>query len=215
MDRKIHRALDGDIPVAELTPAQQDELAALQSTIAAAVASERSTEPAPDVAGAVMWRIAHLEQERKERRGWIAHALSWLLTPRTLSVRPAAALAAAVVLAVGVPAGAALLKAGAGPVTIAQEPQLLIQFRLGAEGARDVALIGDFTGWEGRYELEEVSPGVWSTIVSLKPGVYDYAFVIDGETWALDPLAPSFSDGFGGANNRVAVLSPEYSGSGL
>jgi 1,4-alpha-glucan branching enzyme len=74
---------------------------------------------------------------------------------------------------------------------------------------REVALVGDFGGWNIRYQMEQVAPGVWSTAVPLEPGVYDYAFVVDGTTWLLDPLAPAVADGFGGANSRLSVLPPD------
>jgi hypothetical protein len=38
--------------------------------------------------------------------------------------------------------------------------------------------------------------------------VYNYGFLVNGEQWTLDPLAPRITDGFGGANSRLAVLGP-------
>jgi len=84
-----------------------------------------------------------------------------------------------------------------------------VQFRLEAAGASRVALAGNFTGWEPRYELQETAPGSWSIVLPLRPGVHDYAFVVDGRHWVADPYAPRVDDGFGGANSRIALLPPD------
>jgi hypothetical protein len=39
--------------------------------------------------------------------------------------------------------------------------------------------------------------------------VHDYAFIVDGERWIADPMAPAVADGFGGLNSRIAVLPPD------
>jgi len=45
--------------------------------------------------------------------------------------------------------------------------------------------------------------GVWTTTIRLKPGRYQYMFVIDGKQWLADPLATEDAgDGFG-SNNAV------------
>jgi hypothetical protein len=69
-----------------------------------------------------------------------------------------------------------------------------------------VMLAGSFTEWQPAYELVETTPGVWTVLVALQPGVHDYAFIIDGESWVADPAAPSVDDGFGGSNSRLALL---------
>jgi 1,4-alpha-glucan branching enzyme len=72
-----------------------------------------------------------------------------------------------------------------------------------------VQLAGSFTNWEPRYELRQAAPGIWTITVPLTQGVHDYAFVVDGEQWVADPYAPQIGDGFGGTNNRLALLSPD------
>jgi len=48
---------------------------------------------------------------------------------------------------------------------------------------------------------------VWSTIVVLAPGSYEYMFIENGERWVTDPLAArTRDDGFGSKN---AVLDVE------
>jgi 1,4-alpha-glucan branching enzyme len=89
--------------------------------------------------------------------------------------------------------------------------QVLVQFRLDAPDASGVALAGNFTDWEPKYQLTRTAGGVWTVTVPLAQGVHKYAFVVDGKTWQPDPLAPSVADGFGGENSQIAVLSPDVS----
>jgi hypothetical protein len=128
--------------------------------------------------------------------------------PRQVSfgLRPAYAVAVAMVavLVFVVPRGTEPDDAGAGLAAAA--PPVFVQFRLDAEGASNVMLAGSFTEWQPEYELVETQPGVWTVLVALQPGVHDYAFIVDGETWVADPAAPAVDDGFGGSNSRLALL---------
>lgn len=211
MRDRIERALDGQLSEAQLTPDEVRELQRQRESISAALAS-LPDDPAPDVSRAVMARIAELEPlpasvPAAAAGPWLAlvRAARWLWAPRAVAVslRPASALAAAAILAALAWVGAARLTAPGAPAPV------LVQFRLDSAGARQVALVGDFTGWRPDRPLHQVAPGVWSVVIPLSPGVYDYAFVIDGRSWRLDPLAPRIGDGFGGANSRVTVLAPE------
>jgi hypothetical protein len=56
----------------------------------------------------------------------------------------------------------------------------------------------------GRTSMERSDGGVWTATIPLKPGRYQYMFVIDGKRWIADPLATEDAgDGFG---SRNAVL---------
>src|SRR5690606_29149601 len=75
---------------------------------------------------------------------------------------------------------------------------------------RQVALVGDFNGWDSDSTVMRRSSadGAWSTKVPLGPGVHNYAFVVDGQRWLVDPMAPQVPDrGFGPANAVVVVGS--------
>ena len=158
--------------------------------------------PAIDVASEVMRRVA--PRSNPMRRA-LAAAGHWLWLPQALTLRPAYALAGA--LAVTAVISRAALQP-AVPMNHAAAPaRVVVQFRLGDPGAREVALVGDFNGWHPKHRLHQVEPGVWSVDVALAPGVYNYVFVVDGRTWRLDPLAPRVTDGFGGSSSRVSVLA--------
>jgi 1,4-alpha-glucan branching enzyme len=86
--------------------------------------------------------------------------------------------------------------------------RLYVQFRLEAPGASRVELAGSFTEWQPEYQLREISPGVWTALVPLDPGVHDYTFVVDGERMVVDPYAPSVEDSFGGNNSRLFLPAP-------
>jgi len=204
---RIQQALDGRIPLDQLTADEAEAFFRLQVSCNAALRQIEGLRPI-DVTGAVLSRIG--TGAPTSRRFGVA--AEWLWVPRrlSLSVRPAFALAAAVALALAT--WSVALRPSVPPAAVAEgrAPRMLVQFRLGAADARSVELVGDFNGWRPAHRLLETAPGVWSVDVALEPGVYNYGFMIDGSTWRLDPLAPQVTDGFGGASSRVAVLPPEH-----
>lgn len=200
MDERIHQVLDGEAPRSGLGPEAARELAAVEDAMRGAL--EGLVLEAPrDCVDEVLARIAAVEAPR--RGGRARAAAGWLWRPRTVSVRlrPAYGLLAAALVA-------ALLLPGAVGREASAAPRVYVAFRLDARGASRVELAGDFTAWKPAYALHESKPGVWSVVVPLEPGVHDYAFVVDGERWMPDPLAPTVADGFGGVNSRLAVLPP-------
>jgi hypothetical protein len=169
-----------------------------------ALLAERS---GPDLTRAVMAELATLEPSPAPHRPpMVLRLLRAVWAPREISFRPAVALAgaAAVLVLLAVPYFGSNSATGAG----GQPAAVFVQFRLEAMASR-VQLAGSFTNWEVRYELREAAPGVWSITVPLPHGVHDYAFVVDGQQWVADPYAPQIGDGFGGTNNRLALLPPD------
>ena len=83
-----------------------------------------------------------------------------------------------------------------------------VQFslRISDGKAHTVAIAGDFNGWNPQANLLEdpEGDGIWTGILRLEPGRYEYMFVLDGEKWFPDPNALRYvKDGFG---NRNAIL---------
>lgn len=209
MNERVHRALDGDLPTDQLSPEDLKSYQEYHRAISQALDGIGDL-PSVDVAPAVIRRIT----SRPARRGWFARTACWVWSPQpvSFSLRPAWALAAALLLV----AGGTLARPGGGPgaslVPAAAPPQVarvIVQFRLGDATAHRVSLVGDFTGWKPGIELRQVAPGIWSYELPLEPGVYNYGFLVDGATWRPDPLAPQVTDGFGGTNSRLTVLAPE------
>jgi 1,4-alpha-glucan branching enzyme len=80
-----------------------------------------------------------------------------------------------------------------------------VQFRIAVPDARTVSLAGTFTGWKPAVALRRNADGEWTALVPLRPGVHDYAFVVDGDRWVTDPNAPQVDDSFGGTNSRISL----------
>ncbi len=77
--------------------------------------------------------------------------------------------------------------------------------------AREVALVGDFNGWDENATpmVRRPNDGAWSAQVTLPPGRHVYAFVVDGKKWLVDPLAPQVPDDGYGPANAVVVDGPQ------
>ncbi|MCS6283905.1 MAG: isoamylase early set domain-containing protein [Nitrospira sp.] len=139
--------------------------------------------------------------------------------PHTLEWNLAGAMAAACVAVVAmagvlrmmperiveVPVGQAPVQTIASPAN--PEPKVFVRLVLLQPGAQSVSVAGDFNGWNpGQTKLERSEGGVWTATIPLKPGRYQYMFVIDGKQWIADPLAGEASgDGFGSENAVLDV----------
>ncbi len=86
-----------------------------------------------------------------------------------------------------------------------------VQFTLRDVLASQVALVGDFNGWQQTAIMLEPGsePGTWSVTVPLSAGRHVYAFVVDGKKWMTDPRAQQAPDlDFGRANSVLIVQAP-------
>jgi len=86
--------------------------------------------------------------------------------------------------------------------------QVVVQFRAG--DARDVRIAGDFNGWvpdKGVRSKREDAGGerVWTKTLELRPGTYQYRYVVDGD-WREDPSNPNQAPGREGERNSVLVV---------
>ena len=91
----------------------------------------------------------------------------------------------------------------------AQAPrEVTVCFRDGTAG--DVRIAGDFNGWvpdKGVRSLiqSEGETRVWTKILHLPPGTYQYRYVVDGE-WRSDPDNPQSVPGPTGQANSLLVV---------
>jgi len=74
-------------------------------------------------------------------------------------------------------------------------------------GAGDVRIAGDFNGWvpdkDVRSRVDGEGPQrVWTKVLMLRPGTYQYRYVVDGE-WRTDPSNPESTPGPMGQPNSV------------
>ena len=110
----------------------------------------------------------------------------------------------------GPPVGAS---ADVVPVTAGQLPAAESGFRYvrlayipSDTTVRNVQVAGNFNGWDPNATPMRRQDGVWSTVLVLPPGSYEYMFVIDDQRWVTDPLAvETRDDGFGGKNAVLDV----------
>lgn len=82
-----------------------------------------------------------------------------------------------------------------------------VLFQFYAPSANFVNVAGDFNRWcgtadgpfnpqigrmydDGTHGDKVAGDGIWSTIIPLKPGTYQYKYVVDGTAWYLDPANP-------------------------
>ncbi len=88
-----------------------------------------------------------------------------------------------------------------------QDSKVFVRLVLLQPAARSVSVAGDFNGWNpGQTQLERSEGGMWTATIALKPGRYQYMFVIDGKQWIADPLATEDAgDGFGSQNAVLDV----------
>ncbi len=95
-------------------------------------------------------------------------------------------------------------------VAVAPEPRREVVVQYCDPGATDVRIAGDFNGWVPDRDVRslvqaEGSQRVWTKILSLPPGRYEYRYVVDGE-WREDPENPSAAASPLGARNSVLVV---------
>jgi len=207
----VKRLLDGELSIADLPPELRAEGEEALRLVGAVDRAPVSFSPAFEerVMAAVRRRAAS-----PGRRAW-----RWLNAPRDvelrLRVRPwavwggALAVAAALALLLVRP-GAAPEPRGGAEARAATRDSVFVRFVLYAPGAHRVAVAGTFNQWDrGAAPLVPAgTSGVWTTTLALPVGQHQYAFVVDGARWVVDPGAPAVDDGFGRRNSVVSVTAP-------
>lgn len=99
---------------------------------------------------------------------------------------------------------------GCGPKSLA--PQVArdgVLFSFFAPNATSVSIAGNFNHWNpDHYRLTGPSKeGIWTVVLPLSAGRYEYRYIVNGKDWVLDPSSPSVDDGLGGKNS-VLVVEP-------
>lgn len=81
-----------------------------------------------------------------------------------------------------------------------------VRFRLkGYDNARKVIVTGSFNRWnEDNFKMTKIENG-WELILEIKPGEYEYKFIVDGH-WIEDPSNPSkVKNEYGGYNSYINI----------
>jgi 1,4-alpha-glucan branching enzyme len=81
-----------------------------------------------------------------------------------------------------------------------------VVFEVDLPSAGQVFLAGQFNDWSPTADaLTKSEDGLWRVTLKLKPGKYEYKFVVDGQ-WMEDPANPDkVPDPYGGSNSVVTV----------
>ncbi|MFH0811351.1 MAG: isoamylase early set domain-containing protein [Pseudomonadota bacterium] len=81
-----------------------------------------------------------------------------------------------------------------------------VRFTLEAPEAQKVILMGDFNNWNPKtHSMKKDDQGMWSKVVMLTPGNYEYKFLVDGD-WRNDPHNDqTVPNCFGTFNNGLTV----------
>ena len=128
------------------------------------------------------------------------------------------------VTAAPTPAAAAAVKAPAAPSSKpsppspAKAPQKAagsaasktrnLTFVFSGPNAKRVSVSGEFNGWSpDATPMKRRSDGQWETTLALKPGRYQYKFVVDGN-WTHDPNARENVGNEHGSLNSVTEIRP-------
>jgi len=160
---------------------------------------------APDFEARVMAQ-ARAEMARRQAT---SPRRAWWLTGRTYVASPLTMLA----MAAGIAIVAALSTVAAtrAPASVASRPDTVefVRFVLVDSTARTVSIVGDFNEWRPDRTplLAAPKPGVWSVSLPLSPGRHEYAFIVDGKRWVVDPASLASSDEFG-TESSVLLVAP-------
>ncbi len=82
-----------------------------------------------------------------------------------------------------------------------------VNFSFYAPQAKEVSLVGDFNEWNAKkHMMKKGNQGKWEKTVVVKPGTYEYKYVVDGK-WQEDTEQPrSLLNSFGTYNNVLTVV---------
>ncbi|MFB6272598.1 MAG: isoamylase early set domain-containing protein [Salinibacter sp.] len=231
-DTTVRRFIDGDLSDDEVPEAlhriaeDPDARSLLQFELRMTqnLAASGSPQPSSEFASAT---VEQLEEEQASVPSFRTRLRNWWRTVTrpliTIPVRPAHAMV--ILLLAGAwwtwpgpssePVPVASSPSTSPPsvqTTPASTPQqsqtVWTRFVYTADNAESVAVAGDFSQWRPIPLSPRTVNGktVWTGLVPVSRGEHEYQFVINGEKWVTDPLAPvTESDGFG-AKNAVLKL---------
>jgi hypothetical protein len=228
-DTIVRRFLDGDLSDEEVQSAlhriaddpEARALLRFELRMTQDLAASQAPQPAPDFAARTVERLEDADSSapsfsRRLHDWWEAVTRPLV----TIPVRPAHTVATlAVVLITGLlawpsppsrPASSPASPPSVQPAAASSSAAETVwtRFVYTNETADSVAVAGDFSQWEPIPLSPHTVDGktVWTGLVPVPRGEHEYQFVIDGERWVTDPLAPVKQDDGFGAKNAVLKL---------
>ncbi len=80
------------------------------------------------------------------------------------------------------------------------------EFALQVPEAGEVFLVGDFNDWNADgYKMRKFKDGTCKKKVKLKPGRYEYRFIVDGDWWTDPQNDQRCSNPFGQENSVITI----------
>lgn len=159
-----------------------------------------SLQPAPvDFTQSIMAKIS--QKEIQIQTSWMDHLKKRISVPRFSFRLIGAAVASALVVFF-----AFTFIFNTPDTSLICSAEVQFSLKINDNKTHTVAIAGDFNGWNPQANVLEdpEGDGIWTGTLNLKPGRYEYMFVLDGEKWFPDPNALRYvKDGFG---NRNAIL---------
>jgi 1,4-alpha-glucan branching enzyme len=82
-----------------------------------------------------------------------------------------------------------------------------VSFSYYAPKAKSVAIAGSFNAWDIHKDILSGpdKKGMWSIVIPLHQGRYEYLYVLNKKVWHPDPSVPEVDDGFGGKNSVLLI----------
>lgn len=81
-----------------------------------------------------------------------------------------------------------------------------IEFKLYAPDARRVFLVGEFNDWDPTaVQMRRFKDGTCKKAMPLKPGRYEYRFLVDGQWWTDPDNGQRVANPYGEENSVVVV----------
>lgn len=96
---------------------------------------------------------------------------------------------------------------GPKPAGVADPASGLTRLSIRAGSASRVEVAGDWNQWRP-VPLARGNNGVWYGDFAIAPGLYRYAFRIDGRVWEVPEGVAAVNDGFGGKSAWLSVRKP-------
>jgi hypothetical protein len=161
--------------------------------------------PPGEFTGRVMDRIS------PKKPGFWRRLRLRLPVPSAVMIRPAAAaLAAAVLIAIGITARTFWLSPAVQSPdgTQARAGAKSVNFVLDWPSAEKVAVLGSFNHWSPDHDLmhRNQSDGTWQLTMELHPGRYAYVFMVDDAWIIADPRALWEQDDEFGTRNSIITI---------
>jgi len=81
-----------------------------------------------------------------------------------------------------------------------------IEFTITAPEAKEVYLVGDFNGWKSDgFQMRKFKDGTCKKKVQLKPGRYEYRFIVDGNWWTDPQNKKRCTNPYGSENSVIQI----------